>query len=81
MEEAGIPFQQDFISGSLLGRQYAPVTISYPDEERSTSQAYLDHALRSGRENLKTYPRTLARRVLFNDNMTATVVELETSLY
>jgi choline dehydrogenase len=81
MEETGIPTQQDFISGSLLGRQYAPVTISYPDEERSTSQAYLDQAVRSGRDNLKIYLNTLARRVLFNDDLTATGVELEASSY
>jgi choline dehydrogenase len=81
MEESGIPTQQDFSSGSLLGRQYAPVTISYPEEERSTSEAYLDRALQSGRDNLKIYPNTLARRVLFNGNLTATGVELETSLY
>jgi choline dehydrogenase len=27
MEESGIPFQQDFASGHLLGRQYAPLTM------------------------------------------------------
>jgi choline dehydrogenase len=81
LEESGIPIQQDFSSGSLLGRQYAPATISYPDEERSTSQAYLYRAMQSGRDNLKVYPNTLAMRVLFNDNLTATGVELETSVY
>lgn len=81
LEEAGISTQQDFISGNLLGRQYAQVTISHPEEERSTSQAYLDHAVRSGRENLKIYPNTLGRRVLFNDNLTATGVEVEASSY
>ena len=81
MEESGIPIQRDFSSGSLLGRQYAPVTISYPDEERSTSQAYLDRAMQSGRDNLKIYPNTLAMSVLFNENLAATGVELETSVY
>ena len=81
MEESGIPIQQDFSSGSLLGRQYAPATVSYPDEERSTSQAYLDRARHSDRENLKIYPNTLARRVVFDSNMTATGVEVEANVY
>jgi choline dehydrogenase len=81
LEEAGIPIQQDFISGDLLGRQYAPVTISYSEEERSTSRAYLDRAVRRGRENLKIYPNTMARKVLFDDSLTATGVELEASSY
>ena len=81
MQESGIPEQQDFASGSLLGRQYAPATISYPDEERSSSQSYLDRALQSGRGNLRIYPNTLAKRLLFDGNLTATGVELETSSY
>lgn len=81
MKESGIPEQQDFASGSLIGRQYAPATISYPNEERSSSQSYLDRAVHSRRENLKIYPNTLAKRVLFNGNLTATGVELETSSY
>jgi choline dehydrogenase len=81
MEESGIPYQEDFASGSLLGRQYAPLTISYPDEERSSSADYLKAALHSGKENLKLYSHTLARRVVFDDNLTATGVELQTSSY
>jgi choline dehydrogenase len=81
LEEAGVPYQQDFVSGHLLGRQYAPLTISYPEEERSSSQAsFLRAALRNGRNNLKVYPHTLARKVVFNDTV-ATGVEVEASLY
>jgi choline dehydrogenase len=77
MEESGIPFQRDFISGSLLGRQYAPLTIAYPEEERSSSQtAFLRKALGSGRGNLKVYPNMLAKRVLFDGNLTAKGVEV-----
>lgn len=54
---------------------------SYPDEERSTSQSYRDCAVRSDRDNLKIYPNTLARRVLFSANLTATGVELEASVF
>lgn len=82
MKESGIQEQQDFSSGHLLGRQYAPLTISYPEMERSSSQAaFLDAALTSGRTNLKVYPNTLARRILFNSNKTATGVEVESSSY
>ena len=77
MEESGIPFQQDFASGHLLGRQYAPLTIAHPEEERSSSQtSFLRAALRSGRTNLKLYANTLARRILFDGTMTATGVEV-----
>ena len=77
MEESGIPLQQDFASGHLLGRQYAPLTISYPDEERSSSQSsYPSRALRSGRTNFKVYPNMLAKRVIFNDDLTAMGVEV-----
>ena len=82
MAESGIPTQVDFASGHLLGRQYAPLTISHPEEERSSSQtSYLRAALHSGRTNLVVYPHTLARRVLFNEDKTAIGVEVETSSY
>lgn len=82
MQEVGIPSQQDFSSGSLLGRQWAPLTISYPEEERSSSESsYLRAALMSGRTNLKVYTHTLAKRVLFDANKTATGVELESKSY
>ena len=79
MQESGIPEQQDFASGSLLGRQYAPATISCSDEARSSSQSYLDRALQSGGGNLRVYSNTLAKRLLFDGNLTATGVELEAS--
>lgn len=82
MRESGIPEQQDFSSGSLLGSQYAPLTIAYPEEERSSSESsYLRTALSSSRTNLKVYPGTLAKRVLFSTNKTATGVEFETASY
>lgn len=79
MQESGLPLQQDFISGNLLGRQYAPLTISYPEEERSSSESsFLRAALASGRHNLKVYPNTLAKRIVFNGTMTAMGVEVRT---
>ncbi|EME44923.1 hypothetical protein DOTSEDRAFT_87417 [Dothistroma septosporum NZE10] len=82
MGQSGIPVQQDFSSGHLLGRQYAPLTISYPEEERSSSEAsYLRAALRSGRTNLEVYTHTLAKRVVFDNNKSATGVEVETASF
>lgn len=81
MAESGIPVQQDFASGHLLGRQYAPLTISYPDEERSSSRSFLQEAWESGRSNLFVYPNMLARKIVFNGNLTAMGVEVEASAY
>jgi choline dehydrogenase len=67
---------QDFISGNLLGAQIAAVSIR-PDQTRASSQTtYLDAALASGRTNLKIYTHSLAKRVLFSSNKTATGVEV-----
>jgi len=81
MAESGIPVQQDFASGHLLGRQYAPLTISYPDEERSSSRSFLHGAWESGRSNLVVYPNMLARRIVFDGALTAMGVEVEASSY
>lgn len=79
-EQLGVPVQQDFSSGSLLGVQYAPVTQDPKTQTRSSSessflQAYLD----SGRTNLKIYAHSLARKVVFDANNTATGVEVTTA--
>lgn len=82
MAESGIPVQQDFTSGSLLGRQYAPLTISYPEEERSSSESsYLQTALRSGRSNLKVYTHALAKKIIFDNSTTATGVAVESKSF
>ncbi|KAE9981233.1 hypothetical protein EG328_011783 [Venturia inaequalis] len=76
MAQLGFPVQQDFISGSLLGSQIAPVTI-LPDQTRASSQStYLDVALASGRTNLKVYTYSLAKRIIFSSNKTATGVQV-----
>lgn len=62
----GVPTIQDFSSGKLLGAQYTPLTVSSPNEERSSSESsFLRAAI--GRKNLKVYSRTLAKRILFED--------------
>lgn len=61
----GIPTIQDFSSGKLLGAQYTPLTVSSPNEERSSSESSFLRAAR-GRKNLRVYSRTLAKRILFD---------------
>lgn len=52
-----------------------PQTVGPPDEIRSSSEAsYLQYALKSGRTNLKVFPRTLAEKIVFDANNTATGV-------
>lgn len=77
MEELGFPTQQDFISGNLLGAQYAPVTVAPESQTRDDSQtAFLQTAIENGLTNLKGYTHTLAKQILFSDNNTATGVQV-----
>lgn len=71
----GIPTVQDFSSGKLLGAQYIPLTVSSPNEERSSSESSFLRAAK-GRKNLKVYTRTLAKRILF-DGKKATGVSVQ----
>ena len=62
----GIPTIQDFSSGKLLGAQYAPLSVSSPSEERSSSESSFLRAAK-GRKNLRVYSRTMAKKILFDD--------------
>ena len=74
----GIPPVQDFSSGSLFGAQYTPLTVSSPNEERSSSESSFLHAA-NGRTNLKVYTRTLAKQILFDKTKTAIGIMVQTS--
>ena len=77
MKQLGFPTQQDFISGNLLGAQYAPVTVAPESQTRSSSQAsFLQAAIDKGMTNLKVYTHTLAKQVLFNGDKNATGVRV-----
>jgi len=68
----GIDPLQDVSSGYMLGAQYVPQTVGPPDEKRSSSQAsYLQYAFDSGRTNLQVFIRTLAKKIIFDENKTA----------
>ncbi|MCJ1432986.1 hypothetical protein MMC27_002345 [Xylographa pallens] len=74
----GIPPAQDFSSGDLMGAQYTPVTMSSPNEERSSSESSFLQAAKD-RPNLKVYTQTLAKQILFDDTKKATGVLLSAS--
>ena len=75
--EMGFEEVSDFDHGVLNNAtQYTTQTIA-PDMTRSSSQAsYLEWALASGRQNLIVYSRTLAKVIMFDSNLTAIGVEV-----
>lgn len=86
--QIGIASIRDFMSGHLIGSQYAPLTLDPAGEKRSSSEeAYLQASFDSGRTNLKVYTHTLAKRIVFSQNETAncsrraTAVEIVSSSY
>lgn len=78
LREIGLSDVQDFESGELLGSQYCPLTVNPDDSTRASSEAtYLRSYLNTDRSHLQVYPHTLAQKVLFDGNKTATGVEVE----
>ena len=79
-EELQFPILNDMVSGDLIGAQYLTQVVA-PDMTRSSSQAsYLAYGLASNRQNLIVYPRTLAKRILFDSNKTAIGVQVMSSI-
>jgi choline dehydrogenase-like flavoprotein len=78
-EEIGIPTTQDFNSGSVMGAQYCSSTINPADETRDSSQTSFLAAAQS-RPNLIVYSLTMASKILFDDDKTATGVLLATGV-
>lgn len=73
LQEIGVADTQDFNSGKLLGCQYCSSTINPTAETRESSQtSFLN--LAASRSNLKIYDTTLAKRIQFDNNKTATGV-------
>lgn len=78
-DQLGVPEQEDFSSGYLLGTQYAPVTVDPKTQTRSSSESsFLQAYLHSGRSNMKVYTHSLARKILFDEHKRATAVEVTT---
>ncbi|KAL4917368.1 hypothetical protein BDW62DRAFT_218176 [Aspergillus aurantiobrunneus] len=74
MEGIGLPEAADFNSGELHGYQYCTSTIRPKDQSRSTSESsFLEKDMPP---NLKGYTKTLAKRILFDENRNAVGVEV-----
>ncbi|KAL1640490.1 hypothetical protein SLS58_006840 [Diplodia intermedia] len=71
----GLKKTAGFSNGQLLGTHYTQTTIRASDQTRSASDAYIKNALAN--PNLAVYTHTLAQRILFNANNTATGVAVE----
>jgi choline dehydrogenase len=77
LNDIGIPTVDDFNSGSLLGCQYCSTTIDPKTQHRSSSQtAFLPHSIlpftqKRKQENLKIITRTMAKRILFDEDKRA----------
>lgn len=79
-KELGVNVLPDLLSGELIGNQYSPATISPKTQTRSTSRSsYFDQAVASGRNNLKLYKLSLAKKIQFNAQKRATGVLVNTN--
>lgn len=75
MNEIGIPTAEDFNSGVLMGAQYCSSTINPENENRdSSATSFLEAA--EERTNLEVYKDTMASKIIFNDDKTATGVTI-----
>lgn len=80
LREVGIPTLKDLSSGDLLGAQYSTFTVDPKDGSRSSSESsFLQSAFASERTNLKIYPRSMAKQILFNSKKAATGVRVNTN--
>lgn len=78
MERVGLPRREGLNSGKLLG--YATITAAIDPETatRSSSEtSFLQLAARN--TNIKIYPQTLAKRIIFDGQKRATGVEVQTN--
>ncbi|RDW59156.1 hypothetical protein BP5796_12080 [Coleophoma crateriformis] len=72
LKEAGLPELEDMNSGNLLGGQYSAFTVTPEDATRSSSESsFLQESFASTRTNLKIYPQTMAKQILFDKNKSA----------
>jgi choline dehydrogenase-like flavoprotein len=78
MDAIGLPESGDFNNGEVNGYQYCASTIRASDQKRSTSASSF---LKSGDLNtLKILDKTLAKRILFDDQKNAIGVEVANQL-
>ncbi|EMR67235.1 putative gmc oxidoreductase protein [Eutypa lata UCREL1] len=74
----GIPLRREgFMDGGLLGHAYAMFTLDTKMIRSSSETGFLRRSLSNA--NFYIYPLTMAERVLFDNNNTATSVEVNTA--
>ncbi|OLN91628.1 Versicolorin B synthase 3 [Colletotrichum chlorophyti] len=79
LNEIGVPPTEDFNSGTLMGAQYCADTIQPANQKRDSSQtSFLSEAI--GRQNLKVYQLSLAKKIIFDANKKATGVVVTSNL-
>ena len=78
LEKMGFPEAHGFSDGNVMGRAYITHTINpYTRRRETASTSYLREALVEG-TNLNFYTRTLAKKILFDDDKKATGVQINT---
>lgn len=77
LQELGMAVIPGFLGGRLLGQSYVMTTIDAAAGVRSTSEAFLRAALQD--PQYTAYHRTMAKRILFDGNRTATGVLVDTA--
>ncbi|KAI0123316.1 hypothetical protein BJ170DRAFT_105047 [Xylariales sp. AK1849] len=76
LQAVGLNRTLGFDSGKLLGYHYSQSTIRASDQTRSSSATYIYKADDESLDTLKVYTQTLARKVVFDENNTATGVDV-----
>ncbi|KAB8288833.1 hypothetical protein EYC80_010736 [Monilinia laxa] len=74
LAELGIREAPDFNSGSLLGYQYVQYSLDRDTQTRSSSETSFGRQALTETTNLNIYKSTLAKKILFDTNNTATGV-------
>lgn len=78
LTEIGVKPIKGFTSGTLFGSSYVLETINAKNQERESSEtAFLQPALK--RRNLIVFQHSLAKKILFDENRSATGVSVDTA--
>lgn len=75
LNAVGVPTAASFTSGSILGAGWCAWTLNPKKQARESSQSsFLNYAFENSNFNFYLYKNTLAKKILFNSNKTATGV-------
>lgn len=75
LNAVGVPLASSFVSGSILGAGWNVWTLNPATQTRDSSQSsFLNYAVQTSDFNFYIYKNTLAKKILFDSNKTATGV-------